>query len=245
MSRKKISDSARLYLSEKLNCINVIEYIDSDNNKNNYFLVDGVKNKYEIYEYDNNDKKDLQKIDKIYDKFDVMADANHAGHTYFPFLYAVLNCHHGKKSKIYVFYEYFPFTFKDFENKISHNSEWYDIILQIAMINYYIFHNIGPEYSSRIGDILWTRLDKPYYMTYNFDNITRSISRKFDIVVKKYRKIHSNSKSLVEDFQSFILNIDDKKMQENTAPTKKILDILDEIVKNPINTLEILSKSYS
>lgn len=213
MSRIKITDKMIKYLEDRLNCKNVIKFIDENTNIHpNKLVVDKTPVSYKIDKFGDNDdgdnddgdngdndnngdnnNNDNNNGDKIlpksikknmFERFDFITEANHTGFEYFPYLYGVLTCHAGTIDTVYTFYELFDDDLTKLFVQITQPSDWYDITFQLVMINYYISTVQRYEYRNATPqNHLYKKLPSPYYKDYELDKHKFKISHKYLVVL--------------------------------------------------------------
>ena len=265
----KVTNQMIKYLEKRINCENVIKFVEK---KQADTLGSGLEStiikliineipvalkvlKYNDspgYVYKNKtDPNDKTWIQNIFDVYDFMTESNYTGFEYFPYLYGVLNCHDGLNSKVYTFYEVFDGDLINLISKMEHQSEWYDIVFQMIMINYYIEIINGYRYNDGTPqNHLYRKLPKPYYKLYDINGVQFNISHKYLIVlwdISYMEKITIGNKSKVTSNISFLSKyLTDNNTNANipVPPGPKITKLLEEINNSPQNTVEILGKYY-
>lgn len=267
MSRIKNARRIISYLEERINCKNVMKFVDETMNKVlnkdkemkiTHLNIDGISTAFKMMNYNDldnyvrkneNDPKDKTWVKNIYDIFDFMTEANYTGFEYFPYLYGVLDCHNGENSKIYIFYETFDDNLIDLINKIEHSSEWYDIVFQIIMINYYIL--IVNEYrydNATLQKHFYKKLEKPYYKEYELDGNKLIINHKYLIVLWDFNHMEKmtedNKNVIITNIDYLLKYLSDNKDKIKIPPSSRIIKLLHEIKNNPKNTPTILFQYY-
>lgn len=260
MSRAKIANKMINYLEKTINCENIIKFADKTtdgkNNKNK-LMVDEIPVSFHIISY--NDESDyIQKTDKDlkdniwiqnkFNTFDIMTESNHIGFEYFPYLYGVLNCHNSEKSKVYIFYEFFEGPLVNLINNIQHPSEWYDIIFQMVITDYYLKLSGYDYVNATLNNHLYRKLDKPYYKEYLLKDISFNINHKYLIVMGIDVDINKIEKDNNPSNISILLKyLDDNKENIKIPPSSRIIKLLTDISNNrDINNIpEILRQYYT
>lgn len=259
MSRAKIAIKMINYLEKTINCQNIIKLADkmveTKSNKNKLIIKD-IPVAFNIVPY-NDDKNYSQKnseepkdtvwIQNKIKTFDIMTESNHSGFEYFPYLYGVLNCHDGDDSKLYIFYEFFAQNLANLINNLEHPSEWYDIIFQMIVIDYYL-KTSGYDYTNATPENhLYKKLDKPYYREYILNNITFNINHKYLIVMGIWINIMEREESLNNESNiSLLLDyVNKNKDKMKTPPSDRIVKLLTDIQSSPDNIPDILNRYYN
>ena len=256
--RLKITDAMRKYLEDRLNCKNVMAYIDkkmlekiNGTNQKHKLRINSIPVTVEIIKYNDSDtgtemynKKWVEEQIKIYD---FITEANYTGFEYFPYLYGVLNCHNEENSKLYLFYEYFEGNLLNLINKLEHPSEWYDIVFQLIIINYYMETIHKYQYNGEISNHLYNKLSKPIYQLYQFDNYQFNINHKYLIAlwnIDKLEKI-TDSNSIKRNTDILLKYLVENKDNFKIPPSGRIIKLLSDIQDSPENTLLILDQYYN
>ena len=292
MNRQKITDTMKKYLEDRLNCENVMEYIDKKILEKavetnaiiiRKLLINDIPVTVEIINYNDTENTDevlpnnksINKQFKIYDSitgaiytetentdevlpnnnlitqqfkiYDFITEANYTGFEYFPYLYGVLNCHDKNNSRLYVFREYFEGNLLQLLlTKLEHPSEWYDIIFQLVMINYYIKAVNKYNYNGYPGNHLYNKLSKPIYQNYKLDNYEFNINHKYLIVLWDLQYLNKiNNTDEITNIDLLLKMLEDKTIQPKIPPSARILKLLHDIQDNPENVLEILDQYYN
>ena len=261
--RSKLTDKMRKYLSDRLNCENVIKFIEKHISNNGIhpkkikkLKVGTVDTAVDIIKYndslDNNNnnnnipnKEWLEKI--LFVNYDFITEANYTGFEYFPYLYGVLNCHNNDKSKVYVFYEYFGANLLDLINKMEHPSEWYDIVFQLAIINHFLTEMHNYSYDGAVEDHMYNKLPKPIYQQYEFNNYQFNINHKYLIVYwnpASMKKTNNNNNDN-SNIANLLKYLEQNKDKIKIFPSARIITLLNELLKQPSNTIEILNQYYN
>lgn len=265
MSREKKAKYMINYLEKRINCENVMKFIDKiqtnpeENKLNiNKLLVENIPVALKIINYNDtdiyirknkSDPKDKIWIKNLFDTFDFMTEANYTGFEYFPYLYGVLDCHDRENSKVYIFYELFDGSLIDLLNKMEHPSEWYDIIFQMAMMNYYIEIMNGYRYNNgKIKNHLYKKIDKPYYKEYHIDSYNFNIYHRYLIVLWDMNYIEKmtidNENQIVSNIDFLLEYLDKEKEKIKIPPSERIIKLLYDIKNNIKDTINILSRYY-
>lgn len=283
MSRMSITKKMITYLEEKVNCENAIKFADrhyfeeNDNLKINELIINSVPLAYEIIHYNddsnndgnnsdsnndnsdndnsdiNTDKKNSIWVKNMFEIFDFISEANYLGYEYFPHLYGVLNCHEGENSRIYLYYELFEKNLEDLIGEINHPSEWYDIVFQMIMTNYYLLIVNNCIYDGSIKNHLCKKLVKPYYKKYEIDGKELNINHKFLIVLKDFNHIsqinntNDNISTIDKKFtniEQLIKYIELNKTIIKTMPSNKIINLLRDVTNNPKNSMLLIQQYY-
>lgn len=258
MNRDKIANKMFNYLEKTVNCENIIKFADrminGKDNKNKLiigeipvsFQIISYNDKLEYTQKTDKDLKDNKWIQNKFKTFDIMTESNHTGFEYFPYLYGVLNCHDSEKSKVYIFYEFFEGVLTNLINNIQHPSEWYDIIFQMIVIDYYL-KTSGYNYkNATIANHLYRKLDKPYYKEYILNNIKFNINHKYLIVLNFDVDIYENDENEYQSNISLLLKyLDDNKENIKIFPSQRIIKLLTDISNNKDNdNIPIILQQY-
>lgn len=251
--RSKITDKMRKYLESRLNCENVIKFVDK-NLSDTITINDSIKKLkigtipllLQIINYNDENDDDKKNLQKTFAGYDFITEANYTGFEYFPYLYGVLNCHAGSKSRVYVFFEYFENTLTDLFPKIEHSSEWYDIIFQLAIINYYLTTQNSYYYDSRPEKYLYNRFAKPIYQQYDFTDKKFNINHKYLINLWSDKIIKSDEQlNKTEYIKNLLEYIEKHRDAIKIPPSGRIIKLLQDLQNSPDNTLLILDQYYN
>lgn len=262
MSRIKKTKTLIEYLEKRINCENIINttnkyleaddtYIDSESTKSKKILVYNNNVAFKIIKYideDNNDENDRNYIKKFSKLFDFITEANYTGYEYFPYLYGVLNCRDGENSKIYVYYEYFSDKLSTLINNLNHISEWYDIIFQLIMINYYLSVVNKLQYNGSIDNHSFITLNKPYHKQYKINGNSLNVLHKFLIVYDNFYDINIDDLSnynFKTNIDYLIEYISTNSTDIKILPSNIIITILKNIQENPSSSMDILYKYFN
>lgn len=250
MSRIKISRNMIQYLKKKINCDDILIFIQENTQHNNLLSIESTKVSYDDIEYvkSNGDAfiQNLNWIKKVDDTFNIFTESNFLGFDYFPYLYGVIKCQGIEKNHMYVFYESFDESLDKLFIKISHVSEWYDIVFQIVLI-YFCLEIINFRYyeNGTPDKFLYRILPKPYYKTYLINNTEIKILHKHLIVFWNYPLLEIQSDNTPSCVSLLYKYIQDNKDKFNIPPSERILSFLSEIIKNPIETGNIIIKYFA
>ncbi|XWV26872.1 hypothetical protein QJ857_gp0178 [Tupanvirus soda lake] len=268
MSRIKTARQMISYLEERINCENVMKYANKTTEKiisektnliTRKLNIEGTPVSFEIMNYndtenyvtnDKTDVKDRRLVKHMFSIFDFMTEANYTGFEYFPYIYGVLNCHDSENSKIYTYHEYFTGNLVDLINNMEHPSEWYDVVFQIIMINYYIEIINGYKYNNGyLQNHYYKKLDKPYYKEYEFNGKKISVNHKYLVVIwgiDHMEKNNDNNKDNTENNIDYLLKyFSDNKDKIKIAPSPRIIKLLNDIKNNINDTQNIILQYYS
>lgn len=259
MSRSTIATKLISYLEERINCENVMKFADktkkSSDTDIDKLLIENISVSFEIVKYNDDTKnnnneiniKSKTDIQNLFDVFDFMTEANYTGFEYFPYLYGILNCHDGSNSKIYMYYESFDGNIIDLIDNIQHISEWYDIVFQMIMMNYYIQIINGYVYDGYLKNHLFKKLSKPYNKLYQFKNFKININHKYIIVlwnINFIEKVSDKTKNkIVSNINNLLQFLNENKNNIKNFPSNKIIKLLHEIKNNP-NVEDVLQQYY-
>jgi hypothetical protein len=268
MSREKIAKYMINYLEERINCENVMKFADKTLQSKlgegkeaviNKLMVENIPVAFKVMKY--NDTEGYEKKNKtdandriwvknMFDTFDLMTEANYTGFEYFPYIYGVLNCHEKENSNIYIYYEVFDGSLIDLINNITHPSEWYDIVFQMIMINYYIEIINGYRYNDgTVQNHLYKKLEKPYYKEYHINSHKFNINHRYLIVlwdINYIEKITDKNKNQITSNINFLLRyINENKEKIKIPPSGRIIKLLHEVKNNTKDTINILSQYYT
>lgn len=256
MSRGSNATKIIQFLEKKINCDNImkntVEYELSSKDNIKKLSINNTISSFEIIEYDdskteNETKINRNKIDSIISYFDFITEANVTGNEYFPYLYGVLDCHGGKNSVLYVYYEYFEYNLDDIINTISHTSEWYSIIFQIILIYHYM-SNMGFYHKFDVKKIIYNKIEKPYFKKYTISGKEFNIQKKYDIVFwDMYETTKNENKSFIDDFILYVSNVKNNIDKNNikNIPSNKLINMLSEISKDNNNMIDIMYKYFT
>jgi len=245
MNRFQITTKMIDYLEDKINCHNVINFLDkskiSQSENKNKLIIKSIPLTFKIID---NDKE----IKNLFEIFDFMTEANYTGFEYFPYLYGVLDC--SDQNKIYVFYENFDSNLIDILNNMEHQSEWYDIVFQMIIINYYIQNINNYKYDNGIPqNHLCRKLPKPIYQDYHIYDIKFTINHKYLIVLWNITNMElitdENKNNITTNIDHLIKYINEHKDKIKIMPSERILKLLNDIQNNYDDTLSILDKYYN
>lgn len=265
MNRSNVAEDMIQYLENTINCDNILTVVDShiyinnidpQNEHDKKLLIKKNLVSFEYQKYNDtpgyiyekqNDVKNRTDIEKQIKVLDFMTESNYTGFEYFPYIYGVLQCHNNKDSVFYMFYESFDGFLDDLISKIEHASEWYDIIFQLIVINYYVNFMSGYTYQNiGMDKFLYRKLQKPIYKQYDMENIIFNVNHKYLIVVWNLGDIQKISTSSNHD-EFFDLNFLKQYLSKNPPkinPSPRILELISKINNNPKNALNILKEYY-
>lgn len=281
MSRINVTKNMINYLEERVNCENAIKFADKHilkkNNKVNELIINKIPVAYEIVDYNDdidgteNDDTDRGKIwlENMFNIFDFISETNYLGYEYFPYLYGVLNCHEGVNSRVYLYYELFDENLEYLISIMEHASEWYDIVFQMIMINYYLSNISKYVYDGSVKNHLYRKLAKPYYKKYEINGKELNINHKFLIVLKDFnhiKKITSNTDTIQDTTDTSNFDVDEiisdaneihknltnidflieyiKTNKIKIPPSNKIMKLLYDIVAHPKNSMVLIHQYY-
>ena len=268
MDRSKIAAKLIKYLEERINCENVIKFAQETNDsllgkglesEVDKLIIESVPIAFKIIKYNDEenyikesetDANDRTWLKNLFDTFDFMTDANHTGFEYFPYLYGVLNCHEGENSKVYIFYEAFEGNLIKLINQMEHPSEWYDIVFQMIMINYYIevlngyLYNYGTPQNH-----LYRRLPKAIYREYELGDFKFKINHKYLIVLWDFNfmeKITDENRDKIVANTTYLLNyINANKDKLKIPPSGRIIKLLYDVQNHSKEIPSILNQYYN
>ena len=258
MTRQKIANTMIKYLEDRINCENVMKYAEQmkpSDDSSNKLVVDDTIIAFEIIEYEDADDvstsesdDDLDQINHMFEIFDFMTEASYTGFEYFPYIYGVLNCHDAENSRVYVYYETSEGTLMDLIAGIRHTSEWYDVVFQIIMTNYYIQVMNKYQYDGPLENYLYTRLKKSYFKKYTFGEIEVNVNHLYVIMLwdtdhlSKMEDAHTPDKIVTVDL--LLKYLTDNQNKLDVQPSNRIIRLLHDINKEPAKTLNILAQYY-
>ncbi|AQN68061.1 hypothetical protein [Saudi moumouvirus] len=257
MSRKKITENMIKYLEDTLNCQNVMKFIDETETNKNIINIDSVNVFYEIINYNDSDR-DLSEnndedikitrndVERIFSSYDIMTEANYTGLEYFPYIYGVLDCRDSINSKFYVFRENFQGILPDLIDNIEHPSDWYDVLFQVIIINYYLKTITNIDYHSNINKYLFNKLPKPYYKEYNIGNHVVNINHKYLIVLWDPENLIASDKDInqVNINMDFLLEYI-KNSNIKIPPSNRIIKLINDIQSSNKNIPDIINEYYN
>lgn len=247
MSRVKNAENLIKYLEDRVNCKNVIKFIEEGQNESlNKLVINNIFVAFEIINYHDRDTSEahnktwLNNIIKIYD---FMTESNYTGFDYFPYLYGVLLCPNENTSKMYTFREYFDTDITVLTKSIIHNSEWYDIAFQIVMTVYYLRIVNGYNSEMQMDDFLFNKLQKPYHKDYILNETKVTINHKCLISFwnPEITKTENENKPDIK----FLLDYLQEKKDDIIIPSPKINNFLESINNNLESTPKIISEFYT
>ena len=262
MNRENIASSIIKYLEDRINCKNLLKFInqkivkDSELINTQKLLITNIPVSFEIIKYnesdESNESNESDKSDgsdetlkrNMFDTFDFITESNYTGFAYFPYLYGVLDCHYGENSKIYVFHEYFEGNILQLINQIQHVREWYDIVFQMIMINYFLMIN-HLQYASKIEDHWYKKLPTPDHKEYEINGHKLSLIHQYTIVAWSSipsTKLEENIN--IDHINVLVEYLDQKREDIKIPPSGKIIKLLHEIINDPINTFDIVYQYY-
>lgn len=270
MSRQKLANAMIDYLEAKINCKNVEKFIQTTTveeigkGKESIVFKLGIEKDFlalKIMNYngsenyirkDKNDAKDRLWVENLFFTFDFMTESNYLGFEYFPYLYGVLDCENTSdvSNKIFIFYEIFDGDLGKLLENLEHPSEWYDIIFQMANINFYIEVVQGYRYNDgTVVNHLYKKITKPYYKEYNLEDVKFNINHKYLIVLWDFNymeKITTKNKNMVTSNLTFLIRyIEKNKTKINIEPSPRIINLINDLIKNPESTIKILDMYYN
>jgi hypothetical protein len=232
--RGKIANQIYQFLEERINCGNIISYIDKYKNKEENIdsitslTIESIPVAFKVIRYDDkstNDKdinsdtntdsnKDTdtnskitskKTVEKIYDMYDFISESNHTGFEYFPYLYGVLDCHNKFDSKVYVLYESFDGTISELLKQISHPTEWYEIFFQIILIHHFVSNISNKKYSNgTLNNHLYKKYKHPIKKQYSLGEYKFEIFHRNLIVMWNFELDDTNT----SNDQNLKINID-------------------------------------
>lgn len=262
MNRSKISDKMIKYLEDRVNCENIIKFVTNnaddtpveDYNTIDRIVVDKVPVAFKIVSYseqiENEQTKTKAWIKNMFKIFDFITESNYTGFEYFPYLYGVLTCHDetNKISTVYIFYEHFDGNLVKLFDTIEHPSDWYDIVFQMVMINYYInvLHNYS--YNSSPKNHLYKKMHKPIYKDYEVDNFKFRISHKYLIVIwdiESMEPVSNEVDATGSNISSILKYLNDPENHLKIPASNRILKLLNDVKNNPENSISILNTYYN
>lgn len=234
-NRAKIADEIIKYLNETINCDNVLQFNKSNNNKYNLYC--------DIIQYLNEPDQD-NICQNIYETMDFMTAANHTGFEFFPYIYGVLKCHLQEDNRIYIYRETFESNIIDLINNFTHPSEWYDLVFQIALIDFCI--NIVNEkyYFGDVEKFYYKKLPKPIYQEYILKGQTFKVNHKYLIVYWSVKSFCNEKKqehiSGIQSISNYINTNSGIKIQ----PSPRIIELLSRIIREPQKMDDVLLEYY-
>lgn len=240
MSRRKISENMIKYLEDSLNCENVMTFITKAKKNNDTIIINDTPVTYEIINYQSNKSK--ESVQKIFEIYDIMTEANYTGFEYFPYIYGVLDCH-SDTNNYYLFRENFQGNLIELINNIEHPSDWYDIVFQIIMIGYYLYDIIGVKYQFNIKELLYNKLNKPYYKEYKIGDHNITINHKYLIVIWNPNTINKNNINQININMDFLL-LHLKNHDIKIPPSNRIIKLIQDIAKPDSNIPDIIQEYY-
>jgi hypothetical protein len=245
MNRSKIALEMIGYLESTLNCQKVIKFIDRktksldsvhhlQNSDDRTLTIKNILVAFHLFSFENNHTL----YQDLISKFDFMTRINHEGFEYFPYLYGVLNCIDDTLQRTYVFSEHTDMKLMNLFNNLEGASDWYDLALQAAMIDYYLGEKLQYyDYGGNLDHFQIIKMEKPVRAEYIVgEELKISTFHKFRLVYWKTTPIPTNGR-LVET----LLRMSEKGMINLPG---KIVDMLTEIVANPGSIMAILGRYY-
>lgn len=226
MNRMKVSDKMRKYLEDKINCQNVIKFIEKHEGTQ---LVDKIIIHSIPVSIETNTHVD--NLREKFEMYDFITESNYTGFEYFPYLYGVLECK--DESLLYVFYESFDGNLYEAIESIEHASEWYSIIFQLLLINNYMETS---GYQHTIDNFIYKK--NPIQQEYEIEGYTFSIKHKYLIVLWNLTLVKSERNiDMILDF------INSREFKVPASP--RIIKMLEEIKANPGEIWRILDQYYN
>lgn len=280
MAREKKASEMIPYLEERINCANIIGYIDrkriSENvdRKSTKLIINNIDVLLDVVTYGRDLESDKEEPNEEFTEelvedelvaedidpdigggasptgfftiYDFMTESNYNGFEYFPYIYGILNCSDQPEPVVYTFYEFFENNLVEIISNMEHASEWYDIVFQMAMINYYI--QIANNYNYEGGIVanhLCHRLPKPYYKQYELSSASIKVSHRCLIVLWNVTKLEKTDNPSKTSNIWYLLNyVETNKDNLKIKPSERIMKLLVELHDGPSRTLEILEKYY-
>ena len=271
---KRIYDESK---KENFDCSNVVDFINKHEltylgkgaDATVVKLIDNVPMALKVMSYNSSENyirprgkhvhlKDNRYIKNMLMTLDFMKEANETGFEYFPYIYEVLNCPvfddcvekecTEGNSKVYIFYEVFDGTLEKLILEIKYPSEWYDIIFQMALTNYYMEVLNGYRYKdAKPKNILYKKLPKMKIQEYELDGQKVSVKHNYVVVLWDFNyleKITPENKHLVISNIEFLLRYLRTTPEIPNPPNWRMMKLLRELRHNPENTHAILRKYY-
>jgi hypothetical protein len=245
MNRLQIATKMISYLEKKVNCENVIKFAERYQQDVNKLIINNVSVNYEIDVY--NKEFDKDRMNRKFAVFDFMTEANHTGFEHFPYIYGVLNCHNENDSKLYIYHEYFDGNLKELIQNMNHASEWYDIIFQMIMINYY-FQTVNKSsyQKGEVDDHLFKKLPKPYYRQYNIEGQILDISHRYLIVIWNIDRLDDVviDNIIPTNLVKLVEYLNDYRDRVRIFPSNRIIKLLSDVTSNFSDITNILTEYY-
>lgn len=167
------------------------------------------------------------------------------------------NLTNDKLSNAYIFYEEYAGDLEELIlTQMEHPSDWYDIVFQLVMIDYFISIVNGYYYSGGyMKGHLYKKISKAYYREYEINSYHFKVSHKYLVVIwdflcmgQKDDQSHSLNQSkplFMTNLSNLLKFVEDKKDQLKFPISKRIISLVNDIVSNPENTLMILQTVYT
>lgn len=265
MKRIKVTEKMVKFLGKVANCKNIINFLNKyyanksessgDKKNRNKLIIRNIPVAFYLIRYNddesykmgkNDDIKDTKWKKNVYTIFDFITESNYTGFEYFPYLYGVLDCHSGKDSRIYVFYEYFDQKLIEIINSLEHPSEWYDIAFQLISICYYMHIINSYKYDEGLESYLCKKMDKPYHKKYDLNGNIVTVSHNFVIVLYCYypmRKL-TEEDEIMGTIDLLLTYTQNNKDNMKVPPSKRIIKLLYDVKNDPLKTVDILYQYF-
>jgi len=252
-SRGKIANRLYQYLEERINCTNVMSYMDKyrDDDGSSNLTIESVPVASRIIEYvDSVDTKsgtiNKTTIDHTYDWYDFVSEANHTGFEYFPYIYGILDCHNGPHSKVYILYEMFDGALIELFNQITQPTEWYEILFQIVMIHYYISGVANQTYAKgSVNNHLYKKYKHPIKKQYTLGDYQFEIFHRNLIVGWDFELGTENQIPSSTSIDLIITYFKEHGDSLPVKPTGRLMHLLYDIQKSPKDIPKILNQYYN
>ena len=260
--RRKTASRIYKHLEDRVNCTNILEYIRTHSSESKKLVIDDILVNLEIIKYSDstsdsdgssasrneNGSLDLllkKDLDKKYEIYDFISEANHTGFEYFPYLYGVLDCHSELNSKVYVLYEMFDGTLDTLFSELEQGSDWYEIIFQVCLINHYMINIAKVSYSDAI-------VPHHFYQKYKFPK-----KREYTLGDYKFEMYHKNlitlwdfklepeSTHLPSNINHVLNYITSNTSKFKVQPSQRIIRMLSDITFDSTNIPKILDSYYN
>lgn len=258
--RRKTASKIYKHLEDRVNCTNILEFMrthtsdsrDSrDSRESSELTIESISVTSEIIKYTDNDSASSSevlsksKLNKIYDRYDFISEANHTGFEYFPYLYGVLDCHSGMDSKVYVIYEMFDGTLDTMLSEIEHASDWYETIFQICLIHHYIINIAKASYSgATVPHHLYQKYKFAKKRQYTLGEFKFELYHKNLVVLWDFQ-LETPSSNSPPNLKHLLDYITTNGSKFKIQPSPRLIRMLNEIISTPADIPKILDSYYN
>jgi hypothetical protein len=222
------------YLKETVECGNIMEFIKEHATKDSLKMtINGRPTDIQIININ-------REIDpKISKTLDIMMEFNYSDNECFPYLYGILICRNDdtKSGKGYILYEGQDGYLFDLLKHLTNQSDWYELIFQIIIINYYLRDY---KFNSTSNVYQYRALTNARRKDYTLSNVDIKIYHKFVVSVTGLTVIENNGEinlDILKDVKTLAETVDVK-------PSLRAIELIDEVLEHPDKIPDILVKYY-